>query len=199
MVTPARPSAGIDVLDRTAEDRAVATLTLAFANDPLMRWAFPDPHQYLAHFPEFIRAFASPAFDHGSGFAVDDLLGVALWLPPGVQFDEEEVGAVFDRGVRDEDKEAVFSLLDQVGSYHPEGVHWYLPVIGVDPGSQGRGYGSVLLAHALALCDQEHLPAYLESSNERNIPLYERHGFKVMDRLQAGGSPGLWPMLREPR
>ena len=109
------------------------------------------------------------------------------------------MGAVFDRGVRDEDKEAVFGLLEQVGPYHPEGPHWYLPLIGVDSGSQGQGYGSTLMSHALALADQEHLPAYLESSNERNITLYERHGFKVMDRLQSGNSPGLWPMLRDPR
>jgi hypothetical protein len=41
--------------------------------------------------------------------------------------------------------------------------------------------------------------AYLESSNLRNVPLYERHGFKVLGTIQAGGSPPITPMLRKPR
>jgi hypothetical protein len=43
------------------------------------------------------------------------------------------------------------------------------------------------------------LPAYLESSNPRNISLYERHGFEIIGLIQAGGSPTLTPMLRRPR
>jgi GNAT superfamily N-acetyltransferase len=64
---------------------------------------------------------------------------------------------------------------------------------------QGKGVGSTLLAHELAQCDEQHLPACLESSNERNIPLYERFGCTVLTELGAGGSPGLWPMLRAAR
>lgn len=192
-------SASIQTLTRLEEERALATLTLAFAADPLMRWAMPEPIQYLTHFPRFLKEFAGPAFDHATGHATGAFTGAALWLPPDVHFDEEAVGAVLDGAVRDEDKEAVFSLLEQTASYHPQEPHWYLPVIGVEPVSQGKGLGSALLALALAQCDEQHAPAYLESSNERNIPLYERHGFKVLTKLQTGSSPGLWPMLREAR
>jgi hypothetical protein len=52
----------------------------------------------------------------------------------------------------------------------------------------------------LEQCDTEGLPAYLESSKEKNIPLYERYGFKVTDELRlVKGGPPLWPMWREPR
>ena len=68
----------------------------------------------------------------------------------------------------------------------------------VDPTSQGRGYGSALLRYALEQIDRTGAPAYLESSNPRNVPLYERHGFKILGRVQAGSSPTVVPMLRRP-
>lgn len=72
-------------------------------------------------------------------------------------------------------------------------------MIGVDPRAQGTGLGSALLRHALEQCDAQHLPAYLESSNPKNNPLYERHGFEVLAELQSGDSPPIWPMLRTAR
>jgi len=32
-------------------DHAIATLVLAFATDPVARWMYDDPHQYLLHIP----------------------------------------------------------------------------------------------------------------------------------------------------
>jgi ribosomal protein S18 acetylase RimI-like enzyme len=86
-----------------------------------------------------------------------------------------------------------------MGSYHPEEPHWYLPLIGVDPLHQGRGCGSALMRHALLVCDRDKTLAYLESSNSRNIPLYERHGFESLGTIQVGTSPQVFPMLRKPR
>lgn len=63
----------------------------------------------------------------------------------------------------------------------------------------GRDQGSTLLRHALARCDRDHVPAYLESSNPANVPLYERHGFAVLDTIQVGSSPPIFPMLRSAR
>jgi GNAT superfamily N-acetyltransferase len=64
--------------------------------------------------------------------------------------------------------------------------------------AQGRGLGSALLRHVLATCDGDALPAYLEATNPRNRDLYARHGFDVVEVIQAGTSPPLWAMLREP-
>lgn len=51
----------------------------------------------------------------------------------------------------------------------PEPPHWYLFILGTEPAAQGRGLASALLAHMLARADADGMPAYLESSSERNL------------------------------
>ncbi len=119
--------------------------------------------------------------------------------PPQVEPDEEALGALFQRTVPEDLQDDVFALLEQMGRYHPSEPHWYLPLMGVDPRHQGKGLGSALMRHALVPCDRDQTLAYLESTNPKNIPLYERHGFELLGTIQAGSSPPLFPMLRRPR
>ena len=50
----------------------------------------------------------------------------------------------------------------------------------------------------LARIDSEHLPCYLETTEERNVPFYERHGFKVVEIDKVQDTPMMfWAMLRD--
>jgi len=183
-----------------AEEATVtSTIVLAFSSDPMARFCWPNADQYLAAMPELTRAFGGRAFEHGAGYRSDDYCGAALWLPPGVHPDEEAMVALTERTVTSDRRGDLFGVLEQMGRYHPEEPHWYLPLIGVDPAFQGKGYGSALLQVALERCDRDHAVAYLESTNERNIPLYERHGFEAIGAIQVGASPTLVPMVRRAR
>lgn len=173
-------------------DEAVSILTLAFANDPAVRWMYPGSRQYHLWFPKFVRAFGGRAFAHDSAFAVEG--GAALWLPPGVGPDEDAVIALLQESVSEERQEGIFSIFEQMGRFHPDEPHWYLPLIGVEPLSQGVGRGTALMKEALERCDG--LPAYLESTNERNIPFYRRLGFEPLGVIRAGDSPPIIPMRR---
>lgn len=186
---------------RTAVDEvaAIDTLVLAFAADPVARWCWPDPHQYLASMPSFTRAFGGGAFQHDGAHATEDYGGVALWLAPNIHSDEEALGELLQRTVSASIRDDLFGVFEQMAKYHPRQPHWYLPMIGVDPPHQGRGYGSALLTYALQRCDLEHSLAYLESTNPRNVPLYQRHGFEVLGTIQVGASPPLVAMLRQSR
>jgi ribosomal protein S18 acetylase RimI-like enzyme len=179
-------------------ERAIATIVLAFSSDPAARWSYPDSREYLTHFPAIVRAFGGNAFSRGTGYHVSDFAGTALWLPPGIQPEEEALAGVLRASVAGERQAAVFAVFEQMGRYHPREPHWYLPLIGVDPAHQGRGHGSALLRHVLGRCDRDRMPAYLESTNPANIPLYERHGFRVLATIQVGSSPPIFPMLRAP-
>jgi ribosomal protein S18 acetylase RimI-like enzyme len=182
----------------TLADKAAANgaLLLAFASDPATRWIWAAPEAYLAHFPAFARAFGGKAFDQASAYIADGGAGAALWLPPGTAPDEDELGELLQRTAPARMQPEISSLLEQMGRYHPSEPHWYLPLIGIDPARQGRGLGSALMRHALAACDRDRLPAYLESANPQNLPFYERHGFKRLGTIQAGDAPPFFPMLR---
>jgi RimJ/RimL family protein N-acetyltransferase len=178
---------------------AIDTIVLAFAADPVARWTWPDSHQYLTTMPNLVRAFGGNAFAHGTAYCTNDCAGAALWLPPGVHPEDETLDVIMQTTVSTSNRDEVFSMFEQMARYHPGEPHWYLPLIGVDPAHQGKGHGDALMAHALQSCDRDHLPAYLESTNPRNISLYRRHGFEPLGTIQVGGSPPLVPMLRPAR
>lgn len=180
-------------------DRALATMTLAFSNDPMSRWVWPDAPTYFSVFSEFTMAFGGAAFGHGCAEISGEFAGAALWLPPGIQPDRERMGEISAATSPPHVLDEIGHVMEQVAALEPTEPHWYLPLIGVDPAHQGRGFGSALLAHAAERLDREGALAVLESSNPRNIPLYERYGFRILGEAHYGSSPTLVPMVREPR
>jgi len=83
---------------------------------------------------------------------------------------------------------------------HPDSpAHWYLSLLGTDPDAQRQGLGGAVLAPVLERCDRDGVGAYLETSKERNIDFYARHGFGVTGELRLPRGPRMWLMWREPR
>ena len=189
----------VTTLTHDDETHAIDTVVLAFASDPMTRWTWPDSHVYLRSMPALSRAFGGRAFGHGGAHATEGFRGAALWLPPGVGPDEDTLGQIIQQTVSSAIRNDVFGVFQQMAKYHPQAPHWYLPLIGVDPAHQGQGHGHALMAYALEMCDRDEVPAYLESTNPRNITLYERHGFEALGTIQVGSSPPLTPMLRKAR
>jgi ribosomal protein S18 acetylase RimI-like enzyme len=189
------------VFTATQEDRSatIAVVTMGFSTDPVARWMYPDAVDYLSYFPGFVRAFAGGAFNAGTAFVADGYTGAALWLPPGVGPEEEMLNARFEATVSEPLLPDLFEMFEQMAAFHPTEPHWYLPMIGVETRQQGNGIGSKLMKYALERCDSDLLPAYLESSNPKNISLYERFGFYVIGTIQAGSAPPVYPMIRKAR
>jgi ribosomal protein S18 acetylase RimI-like enzyme len=185
----------------TEADRAAVfdTIVLAFSADPMARWALADATTYLAVMPKMVRAFGGHGLPLGASHLVDDGIGAAMWLPPGVAPDAETLQALLTAHAPKERLADMMQVFEEMDHHHPTTPCWYLPLLGVDPSYHGRGCGSALLRHALAKVDEDAMPAYLESSNPRNIPLYQRHGFEAIGSIQVGTSPTLVPMLRPAR
>lgn len=180
-------------------ERVLAVLTLAFADDPANRWLFPEAAEYLRHFPTFARALGGAAIPSGTAHVTGDYTGAALWLAPGTGPDEEALTRLIEDAVAPDKQGDMAAVVEQMGQHHPHEPHWYLPFIGVEPMHRNRGLGSALLRQRLAECDADRLPAYLESTNARNRPLYERHGFEAIAEIKVGTCPTIVPMLRRPR
>ena len=180
------------------EDKArlLQTIVLGFSADPMARWASPDAAVYLDRRVEFFDAFGGAAFDHGTAFVADDGAAVATWLPPGVDSDHETLAAIMDEQTPASRKAEMDELFEKMEEFHLHEPHWYLPLIAADPARQGQGLGTALMAAAIERIHADGRPAYLESSNPRNVPLYERFGFEKVGEIQTETSPVLTPMVR---
>lgn len=88
-----------------------------------------------------------------------------------------------DRHLRNFDEKPFFQIIH---AEHPVGTlsfqmkedHFRLGEFYLFPARQGKGLGSAILCHCLALADEEGLPTRLEHLHWNPVrTLYERHGF----------------------
>src|SRR3954462_10368476 len=119
--------------------RAVDTIVLAFAADPVERWMYPRAGAYLHHFRAFVDAFAGPALTDGTAWMLEDFAAVALWLGPGSEPEGDTIVAVLTESVQADRQEDVLVVLEQMDAMHPKSAHWYLPWLAVDPARQRDG------------------------------------------------------------
>ena len=74
----------------------------------------------------------------------------------------------------------------KIKKLHPKELMYYLWFIGVDPDKQSKGIGSTLLNEVINEGTSEHRSIYLETSTLKNIPWYEKFGFKIYNELDLG-------------
>jgi len=182
----------------------VGVLTRAFDDDPVINWFVRDDAGRAGAFRRFFEiALRQLTLPFDEVYTTRDLGGAALWAPPGtwelgpdaVEPLLPDLAAVFGDKL-----ERSLEGMEQLTDIHPTEPHCYLLFLGVPPDRQNRGIGSALLRSMLRRCDEQGLPAYLEASSPRNVPLYQRHGFVVTDIVHLpDGGPPLWPMWRTPQ
>ena len=185
-------------------DPLAGALGRAFDTDPIFRAIVPDDaHRRRALpvlFREWIRLLHLPYPE--TSWTTDEHAGAALWSPPGTwhvglgalaRMGPRMIAAMRSRSV------AGLRVMRAIEASHPKETHVYLRVVGCEPDRQGTGIGSSLIRPMLERCDARGMPAYLESSNEKNVPLYQRHGFEVTDEIVTHLGPRAWLMWRKPR
>jgi GNAT superfamily N-acetyltransferase len=181
--------------------RISETLARAFTDDPLICFLLADESRRPAKMPRLFRLLFKLGLPYGACDVTGDYEAVALWRPPGkwhIPFHQyitngrEFVGLFgVTTGLR------VMSIMDTIEKRHPKEPHYYLQAIGTDPAKQGKGYGGVVMRRQLAAADAAGLPAYLESSKETNIPIYQSFGFTVTGEIRLPDGPTLYPMWRK--
>jgi ribosomal protein S18 acetylase RimI-like enzyme len=190
---------------RTAADRVGAALADAFSSDPVIGWLIPfDVDNRADRLLTFFTSMARSYLRRDKHvYLAGDGMGAAMWSAPGSwalpmsEIARETVPAVraFGRNL----PRALRTQLEAESEHPKDPKHWYLAYLGVRCDSQGQGIGSLMLREVLDQADANGVPAYLESSNEKNLTLYERHGFVVTKEYAAlGHGPTIWRMWRDP-
>ena len=178
------------------QDRVLISEILgdAFTHDPALAWMGAPADQLN----QFFRSEIESHYMHrGLMWVNQAATGAALWLPPDAPRCSpfhwrllQGAWAMFRAQGREGLKRAEYFGKLLVRN-RPKEKHFYLHAIGARLGHQGQGIGHALLRTGLALCDQQQMPAYLESTNELNPPLYRKHGFEAVseERLPDDGPP----------
>ena len=88
----------------------------------------------VAH-PRSLPGFGGAAFARRTARYVEPCAGVALWLPPGTEFDHAAIEASLPPGRQTE----FAPVFEKLACHHPKEKHWYIPLIAVDPAHQEGG------------------------------------------------------------
>lgn len=195
----------------TVADRSTIadSLASAFSHDPLFTWiADVEPGPALERrMRHFFDAFLKINLSKPDAlvFTSEDGTGAAIWQPPGkwkippLELLRGMPAMVRSFRLRLPKMVAALNAIERV---HPTEPHYYLEGLGTRVDRQSTGIGSAVINAVLERCDEEGVPAYLESSNPRNVPFYARHGFETRDELHMGkGTTGplVTLMWRDPR
>jgi ribosomal protein S18 acetylase RimI-like enzyme len=178
-------------------------LTRAFFDDPVAIWSCRSERLRPSVLERFHAARLHQLIAEDEVWMDPGSMSAALWAPPGrwrttVGQDLTLMRPLLHPRLIGRLPTVVRGLL-RIERDHPhEPPHWYLALLGTDPAAQGQGLGSAVLGPVLEQCDSDGVSAYLESSKERNIAFYARHGFRVMRELHIPRGPTMWAMWREP-
>jgi hypothetical protein len=183
-------------------------LSRAFHDEPSVAYVLPEKPARIDVLPRFFSSVVIRASQLcGEIYTTANLAGGALWISPGH-------AASFDRVLKT-GMQAIASKLHGSSlkrwiklSAHVQwvhrrltaGPHWYLMALGVEPSHPEQVVAGTLIQPVLSRADSDRPPCYLETFQERNVPFYAGHGFRIagVGRIPDGG-PVFWSMIRAPR
>ena len=180
----------------------------AFYDDPFFRFVIPNVTKRTRVLPWLFEKLLRYGQSYGCVYTTFEVDGVAMCLGPS-HFAFNTTGALrtglflLPLKLTWQEMRRIIILSDYTEQLHKRLVtepHWYLYGVGVKPSRQGQEVGSALLRQVLVRADRDALTCYLDTTNEKNLPFYERLGFKVAACEQATRkSPQVWAMVREGR
>lgn len=198
---------------------AAVLLARAFDRDPITRRLFPDGERrrrYLELGMRLQLAWALP-YGHVYGLAEQgQLCGVAVWLPPGASGGRlwpalqslpaaarllPAAAAAMVRCARplpEAPRNLVRFAATRRRAVSRAAGSWHLSLLGADPEYRGRGVARRLLKHMLSRGAVSGTGVWLETCDQRNVPLYERFGFTTIAHLETAVAKQPWWLMRRP-
>jgi ribosomal protein S18 acetylase RimI-like enzyme len=189
---------GVRVAEPSDLARVVRTATLAFADDPVLRWFFPSEAEYAASAPAAFEHVGGDSIALGCAYVTPDVVAAGLYVPPGrpeVPRDEPEEPADIPADLAQ--RFAAFGRLKD--EHTPAEPHWYLGVLATHPDWQRQGCGAAIIAPVAERCRTEGLPLYLETETVANVAYYRHLGFEVRSEWDVPlDGPHMWGMILTP-
>jgi len=188
--------------DRAASRALVGVLARAFRDNPMnVRIHGPDPDRRVRANAAGLRSLV---LDHGDRLvsrviALDSgVVGGFVLVPPGERALptpslRRQVECLCLQG-----RAAMAAWADVtagVPDHRPQGPHWYVAVLGVEPACQGRGLGAALLGAIGDVVARDRAPLALECDRPESVSFYRAHGFEIRAEERVLGLP-VWGLGR---
>ena len=201
-IVPLKPSRQVEAVELLAD---------AFFDDPFSQYMIPDESKRRRGVTRMMGRCLNYGILYGhveTTFSASRMEGLAVWIKPQyVNFNFARTlrsGMIFlplllGRGASRRFSHALESA-SRLHAEHAPGRHWHLFILAIRPDFQRRGVGTTLMQHGLARIDAAGLPCYLETTAEKNLDYYPRHGFEMVGREGLDGDGvNFWAFLRRPQ
>jgi GNAT superfamily N-acetyltransferase len=196
----------LNIINADKKDVSVLkrVLSESFSQDPMISWLV-KPDKKLVYRREFVfeTMLNSFGFKYGHVYTNEKKSCCAIWAPPGKynpnSFFNLLLLPAWIKSVGLDRLIKIMNGSNYLAKHFAGPEYFYLMSIGTLPQEQGKGIGSALMKPVLDICDRDNIPACLETSNEKNLDFYKRHGFKIREEvIIPSGGPKTWVMIREP-
>jgi Acetyltransferases len=170
--------------------RFIEILTAAFADNLSVNYIVQQDHKKQVRITRLMEYAYATCERYGKVISTEDGHGCALVLFPdqkkfslrSLLLDLKLILGVTGLG-------RLFKILKReqlVNAQHPHKRIYYLWFVAIDPAHQGKGLGTELLRKLIADANSMQRPFYLETSTLKNIPWYEKNGFRIFHELDIG-------------
>ena len=173
----------------------------AFVEEPMMCWPMGEVEDRVERFTRCFAAFLEVVLELDLVSEADNASGASVWIPPDTfeswadhPWNQQQIHLLTADSGRRYDE-----FWRWVDSRNPDEPLWQLDSIAVDPSYQGQGFGGALILEGQLRARTEGLGAFLSTGTERNVTIYGRYGFRVIDDAYApNGGPRIWFMRWDP-
>jgi ribosomal protein S18 acetylase RimI-like enzyme len=174
----------------------------AFVTEPMLAWPLGGRTDDLEERSiRFHALFLEPLMGRGIVWESTDGHGALVLVPPEQQNawnDALHVDDIRAHNVCQDGGRRYGRFWNWVASKIPPEPLWHLDSVAVEPGCQGCGLGSALIEFGLERARNSGAAMLLETATQRNVPLYERLGFHVVEEADSPeGGPHVWFMRRD--
>ncbi len=196
-------------LDPSKKQQGAVIYSRAFFDYPQFVCYYPSRDWRTRHFTAFWEVELTFALRYGEVYTTLDLKGIIGWFPPGKTHFTTSMYLKVPGFLHQmiligwKNLSRITACEEYASKVHGEimpGPHWYLWGLAVDPDYQGQGIGTRLMEPGLAKADQQGLPTYLETHDDKNIPFYQRRGFElVRSESVPGVNLSFWCFVHQPK
>lgn len=201
-------------VQREDVERLKALLTACFSRDPLYCKLIPDEDTRNRLLPELFECDMEEFFENCEIFADSPQLNGLLVVSdesepynPFRYYIAEAIAGLKTEGYLIKEDPSLKTLWnfamgrDYLNSRWTDQLHQeerlHIIYLAVRPDMQHHGIAAGLLEEAIAYAGAHHLMISLETHNERNVPFYERFGFKIFGIVEKHFDLKQYCLIRE--